>query len=78
MITLLKESKSVEVRKLGNVNEYDFLSEAIANYINDASHFKTCNQEYKSACPHPKCLLSIITIVDDKVQYLCGRIREGE
>ena len=68
----------MEVRRLGNVNEYDFFSEAIANYINDAGHFKTCNQKYKSICPHPKCLLSIIEIVDDKVQYLCGRIREGE
>lgn len=72
-----KENRSVEVRRLGNVNEYDFFSEAITNYINDASHFKTCNQKYKSICPHSKCLLSIITIIDDKVQYLCGRLWEN-
>lgn len=63
---------------MGNVNEYDFLSEAIANYINNARHFTTCNKKYKSICPQPKCLLSIITTVDDKVQYLCGRLWEND
>ena len=67
-----KENRSVEVKRLGNVSEYDFFSEAIANYINNASHFKTCNKEYKSVCPHPNCVLSIIEIVNGEVQDLCG------